>query len=66
MSRSKATNVAWPQAAEMPRGLTDSKERKVVDPQEITEELEHSGARNLLASATPSGSPTTDQTASRE
>jgi Pyridoxamine 5'-phosphate oxidase len=31
---------------------TDSKERKVVDPQEMTEELEHPGARNLLASAT--------------
>ena len=29
-----------------------AEERKVVDPQEITEELEHPGARNLLASAT--------------
>src|SRR5688500_6188491 len=28
------------------------KKRKVMNPQEITEELEHPGARNLLASAT--------------
>jgi hypothetical protein len=32
--------------------LTDSQERKVVHPEEITEGLEHAGARNLLASAT--------------